>query len=70
MFGGLAAHHPKANKQATLVERKVCFISDAGNMGKGGRVVDICPKADSTAPNQQGVRVFIDRVRGLGYMEK
>ena len=70
MFGGLAAHHPKANKQATLVERKVCFISDASNMGKEGRVVDICPTADSTAPNKQGVSVFIDRVRGLGYVEK
>ena len=23
--------HSKANKQARLVERKVCFISDAGN---------------------------------------
>ena len=35
----------KANKQARLVERKVCFISDASNCGGCG--VDICPKADS-----------------------
>ena len=34
--GGLAVHHSKANKQARLVERKVCFISDAGNWGTGG----------------------------------
>ena len=31
--------------KAGLVERKVCFISDAGNCGGTGRV-DICPKAD------------------------
>ena len=29
----LAACHSKANKQARLVERKVCFISHAGNLG-------------------------------------
>ena len=33
---GLAAHRSKANKQARLVERKVCFISDAGNW-RGGQ---------------------------------
>ena len=31
-----AAHCSKANKQARLVERKVCFISDAGNCGVEG----------------------------------
>ena len=32
MHGGhLAAHHSKASKQARLMERKVCFISDASN---------------------------------------
>ena len=30
------AHWSKANKEARLVERKVCFISDAGNWGWGG----------------------------------
>ena len=30
-----AAHCSKANKQARLVERKVCFISDADNW-RGG----------------------------------
>lgn len=29
--GGPSAHHSKANKQARLLERKVCFVSDAGN---------------------------------------
>ena len=29
---GLAAHRSRANKQPRLVERKVCFISDAGNL--------------------------------------
>ena len=41
---GLAAHHSKANKEARLVERKVCFISDAGNWG--WRVADTCPKSN------------------------
>ena len=34
---GPSALHSKANKQARLVERKICFISDAGNWrGDGG----------------------------------
>ena len=51
-----AAHCSKANKQARLVERKVWFISGAGNCA--GRVVDICPKANfpaSAHPDKQGV---------------
>ena len=32
---GPAAHHLKADKQARLVERKVCLISDAGIWGWG-----------------------------------
>ena len=45
---GLAARRSKANKEARLVEREVCFIWDAGNQGweSGGRAVS-CPKADS-----------------------
>ena len=31
--GGPSAHHSKANKQARLLEGKVCFVSDAGNWG-------------------------------------
>lgn len=55
-----AAHCSKANKQARLVERKVWFISGAGNCG--GRVADICPKADSPHPlHKNRVRAFIDR---------
>ena len=63
---GPAARRSRANKQARLVQRTVCFISDAGNWGLGkGKVVDVCPKADcppATAPNKLGVRDFIDRV--------
>ena len=29
---GLAAHRARANKQPRLVERKLCFISDASNL--------------------------------------
>ena len=58
-MGSPAACHSKASKQARLVERKVCFISDAGNWAGGRRVADICPKTDST-PDKQGVRAFMD----------
>ena len=54
----------KANKQAKLVERKVCFILDAGNC-RGG-MADICPKADSPYPDKQWVSAFIDRVERAG----
>ena len=49
---GLAAHHPKANKKARLVERKVCFISDARNWGWG-----TCRRLfkDPLPPHQQPV---------------
>ena len=45
-----AAGHSKASKQVRLVERKVRFISDAGNWR--GRMADICPKADSPLTNR------------------
>ena len=45
-----AVCHSKASKQVRLVERKACFISDAGNWQ--GRMVDICPKADSPLTNR------------------
>ena len=56
----------KSQKPGQLVERKVCLISDAGNMWR--RVVDICPKADFPQPpaDRQRVRAVIDRVRGGG----
>ena len=41
---GPAALCSEANEEARLVERKVCFISEACNP-EGG--VDSCPKADS-----------------------
>ena len=54
----------RVNKQAKLVERKVCFILDAGNCR--GRMADICPKVDSPYPDKQWVRAFIDRVERSG----
>ena len=33
---GLVACHSKAKKEAKLVEKKVCFILDIGNLGKVG----------------------------------
>ena len=43
---GLIAHCSKANKEVRLVERKVYFISDAHNGGRGR--ADTSPKAEST----------------------
>ena len=60
-MGGLAACRSEASKQARSVEKKVSFTSDAGN--QGGRVADICPKADFL-PQHTGVRAFINRGRG------
>ena len=50
------------------MERKVCFISDAGNQAGMG---EDSPQADSSPPNEQGVRAFTDGVgRGRGaYMQ-
>ena len=45
-----------------LVERKICFISDAGNWRE--RVVDIWPKADFPQLAISGARAFIDRCGG------
>ena len=64
---GLAAHRPKSSKQARLVERNVCFISDAGNSW-GGRTYVQRP---TLHPNKQRVRAFTHRVGSGGcYMEK
>ena len=44
-----------------MVEKKVCFILDAGN-GRGG----LTPVQRPTPPtDNQGARAFIDRRRGL-----
>ena len=54
---GLAVHHPKANKQARLVERKVCFISNAGKWW-GANAGNICPKASPSRGNQWGRSLY------------
>ena len=49
-----------------MAERKVCFISDAGNCDRvrgGVGVADICPKVDSL-PSKQRVRAFIGIAEG------
>ena len=58
--GGLAASRLKATKQARLAERKVWFISDAGNLGGGGDGDDVSLEADSLPTDRQGVREFIE----------
>ena len=66
--GGLAARHSKTNKRSRLVERKVCFISDAatGGVGWPTSVQRLTP-----APDKQRVRAFTDRfLVGGGYMQK
>ena len=62
---GPAAHHSKANKEARLVERKVCFISDVGNWG--WRVADTCPKSNFAPAPDSGsfYRQSIGRDGGL-----
>ena len=58
------------NTQAKLMERKVCFISDAST-GVGGVVV--CrhlSKGQFPSPDKPGVRAFIDRVEEGCSMQK
>ena len=64
IVGSPAAHCLRGNKQARLVERKVCFISDACNCG--GRVVDIHPKADFPYPHNQWGKRFYRPKSGWG----
>ena len=68
MRGGSSRCRSKACKQARLMERKVCFISDAGNCwwGEGERHLS---KGQLPLPYKQGVRAFIDRVGG-GFIQK
>ena len=59
---GPVSHCSKDNKEARLVERKVCFILDASNRGRGR--VDTCPKADFPHfTDYQWARMFTDRGR-------
>ena len=60
---GPAACCSKTSKQANLVERKFCFISYASNW-RGGWRISVQSPTPSTLCNKQGVRVFIDKVRG------
>ena len=58
----LAVYLPKSNKQASVVERKVCFLSDASNW-QGGQI-----SVQRLTPNplaSSGARTFIDRRSGL-----
>ena len=62
-WGGLAARWSKANKQAKLVERQICLISDPGNCGcgwEGDRHVSKGHPAPHPLPPQAGVRASID----------
>ena len=60
---GPAAHSSKANKQARLVERKVCFISDACNhVGSGGGRKPI--QRPTLPTDNQWARAFIGGGRG------
>ena len=64
VLGGLAVHCSKANKQARLVENKVCFISVAGTYVVEGWQTAV---RRPTAPtDKQRVKAFIDRVRDGG----
>ena len=51
--GGPAAHSSKTNKQARLVERKVCFISDASSGTGGGQTSVQRPTRTLTTSGQE-----------------
>ena len=66
---GQAAVWSKANKEARLTERKVCFISNVSMVGRGGGAP--IPKANFSHTNNLWARAFIDGGRGVkGYMQK
>ena len=50
---GLVAQRSKASEHAMLVERKICFISDAGNCGGGQTSVQRPTPRPSTHTHQQ-----------------
>ena len=60
-MAGPAACHSKVNEQARLVERKLCFISDAGNWRWGEWRTSV-QRLTTTPPDKQRVRAFIDRL--------
>ena len=63
---GLAACHSRASKQARLVERKVCFISNIGNCGwvRGGEWTSI-QRLIPLHRQPVGQELFIDRSRRI-----
>ena len=76
VWWGLATHCSKANKQTRLVERKVCFISDAGNWGEGWNAWQKSVQRPTMPPKApcplatSGARAFIDGSGGGDYMHK
>ena len=61
----LAAHHPKANKQARLVERKVRSISDAvTGMGGGWTSVQRLTPTQPPTPGNQWGKSFYRQKKG------
>ena len=54
---GLGPHHWKASKQTRLVERKVCFILDAGNGGGGGQM-SVQKWTPPSTDNQGGKNIY------------
>ena len=62
---GPASRHSKANKEARLVERKVCFILQAGSRGGGqGRRTSVQRPTPTT--DNQGARAFTDSFYSTG----
>ena len=59
---GLAAHCSKANKQARLVERKVCFISDADSWAGGWTSI---PRPTHLAGSRWGKSFYRQKKRAM-----
>ena len=67
----LAACCSKANKQARLVERRFCFISDVSNFGGEGQ--HVCPKVSCPshpATGNQWGKSFYSQKGGGSYIQK
>ena len=56
---GLSSRCSKANKEARLVERNVCFILEAGN--QQGRELDSCLKASCPPLTTNGQELLSER---------
>ena len=64
---GLAAHHSKANKEARLVGRKICFFWMPATGGGWGQT-SVQRPTPPRLPGNQWARAFIGE--GRGYMQK